>query len=170
MARCPAQETYRRVLIVEDDDAQRWTLAEILTEEGLDVTACASAAEALEHLGRDDIQVVVLDLRLPDLTGVQLLNRLGDRADSTSIIINTGHSSYESAKDVLNLGAFAYVEKAGDPEELLRDVHRAMAFQLRRARRTARSSRRRERQRTKGGQPDPEAGSRRTQGSGGGRS
>jgi len=132
MAPCPAQETYRRVLVVEDDDAQRWTLTEILGEEGLDVTACASATEALEHLQHDDIRVAVLDLRLPDLTGVQLLNRLGDRADNTSIIINTGHSSYESAKDALNLGAFAYVEKAGDPEELLRQVHRAMAFQLRR--------------------------------------
>ncbi|HPC95002.1 MAG TPA: PAS domain S-box protein [Sedimentisphaerales bacterium] len=132
MAPCPAQETYRRVLIVEDDDAQRWTLTGILEEEGLDVTACASATEALEHLRHDNIRVVVLDLRLPDLTGVQLLNRLGDRADNTSIIINTAHSSYESAKDALNLGAFAYVEKAGDPEELLRQVHRAIAFQLRR--------------------------------------
>jgi len=132
MAQCPAQETYHRVLVVEDDDAQRWTLTEILEQEGLDVTACASGTEALEHLHRDDIRVVVLDLRLPDLTGVQLLNRLGDRADNTSIIINTGHSSYESAKDAVNLGAFAYVEKAGDPEELLRYVHRAMAFQLRR--------------------------------------
>ncbi len=132
MAQCPAQETYRRVLVVEDDDAQRWTLTEILQEEGLDVTPCASGTEALEHLQHDDIRVVVLDLRLPDLTGVQLLNRLGDRASNTSIIINTGHSSYESAKDAVNLGAFAYVEKAGDPEELLRYVHRAMAFQLRR--------------------------------------
>lgn len=132
MTPCPAQETYRRVLVVEDDDAQRWTLTEILGDEGLDVTACASATEALEHLQHDEIRVAVLDLRLPDLTGVQLLNRLGDRADNTSIIINTAHSSYESAKDALNLGAFAYVEKAGDPDELLRQVHRAMAFQLRR--------------------------------------
>lgn len=132
MAADPVQETFRRVLVVEDDEAQRWTLTEILREEGLDVTACASATEALERLGRDDIRVVILDLRLPDLTGVQLLNRLGDRADDTSIIINTGHSSYQSAKDALNLGAFAYVEKAGDPEELLRHVHRAVAFQLRR--------------------------------------
>ncbi len=132
MAADPVQEMYRRVLVVEDDEAQRWTLTEILREEGLDVTACASATEALERLGRNDIRVVILDLRLPDLTGVQLLNRLGDRADDTSIIINTGHSSYQSAKDALNLGAFAYVEKAGDPEELLRHVHRAVAFQLRR--------------------------------------
>lgn len=132
MAERAVQEVFRRVLIVEDDDAQRWTLSEILTEEGLDVTACDNATEALDYLWRDDIRVVVLDLQLPDLTGVQLLNRLGDRADHISIIINTGHFSYESAKEALNLGAFAYVEKAGDPEELLRHVHRAVAFQLRR--------------------------------------
>lgn len=127
-----AQETYRKVLVVEDDDAQRWTLAELLRDEGLDVSECASATEALDHIQRDGIRVVVLDLRLPDLTGMQLLDRLADDADDVSIIINTGHSSYQSAKDALNLGAFAYVEKAGDPEELLRHVHRAIAFQLRR--------------------------------------
>ncbi len=132
MAGHTAQETYRRVLIVEDDDAQRWTLAEILMEEGLDVTACANATEALDYIKNQGIRVVVLDLRLPDLTGMQLLDLLTDSADEVSIIINTGHSSYQSAKDALNLGAFAYVEKAGDPEELLRHVHRAIAFQLRR--------------------------------------
>ena len=64
MAADPVQEMYRRVLVVEDDEAQRWTLTEILREEGLDVTACASATEALERLGRDDIRVVILDLSL----------------------------------------------------------------------------------------------------------
>lgn len=132
MAAHTAQETYRQVLVVEDDDAQRWTLAEILTEEGLHVTACASATEALDCIKNQGIRVVVLDLRLPDLTGMQLLDLLTGSADEVSIIINTGHSSYQSAKDALNLGAFAYVEKAGDPEELLRHVHRAIAFQLRR--------------------------------------
>lgn len=132
MAVNPVPKMYRRVLVVEDDDAQRWTLTEILTEEGFDVVACANATQAMEQLKNDDFQVVVLDLRLPDLTGVQLLDQLGDHAAETSIIINTGHSSYQSARDALNLGVFAYVEKAGDPEELLRHVHRAMAFQLRR--------------------------------------
>ncbi|MFH1884557.1 MAG: PAS domain S-box protein, partial [Planctomycetota bacterium] len=119
------------LLIVEDDESQLRTLTAIMQEEGFDVIGCSTASEALEHLNRLETGVVVLDLRLPDLSGTQLLERLADATDKISVIINTAYSSYESAKDALNLGAFAYVEKAGDPDELLRHVHRAFQASLR---------------------------------------
>ncbi|MBN1362469.1 MAG: PAS domain S-box protein [Sedimentisphaerales bacterium] len=127
-----ASQSFGRVLIVEDDDMQRRTLTELLQEEGFEVIACRSAGEALREFEQCRARVAILDLRLPDLTGVQLLDRLGECAEHASIIINTAYSSYESARDALNFGAFAYVEKAGEPEELLRHVHRAVAHQLRR--------------------------------------
>ncbi len=126
------QERFSRVLVIEDDEMQRHMLAELLEDEGLEAIGCSNASEALREFEKDRVSVAVLDLRLPDLTGVQLLDRLGAYAEHVSIIINTAHSSYESARDALNFGAFAYVEKAGDPEELLRHVHRAIAHQLRR--------------------------------------
>jgi PAS domain S-box-containing protein len=125
------RQTPARLLIVEDDESQLRTLTAIMQEEDFDVIGCSTASEALEHLNHLETCVVVLDLRLPDLNGTQLMERLADVKNNFRVIINTAYSSYESARDSLNLGAFAYVEKAGDPEELLRHVHRAFAASLR---------------------------------------
>ena len=124
-------ERISNLLIVEDDESQRRTLTAIMQEEGFHVTGCSTASEAIEHLENLEAGVVVLDQRLPGLSGTQLLERLAHVAQNVRVIINTAYSSYESAKDALNLGAFAYVEKAGDPAELLRHVHRACAASLR---------------------------------------
>lgn len=83
------------LLIVEDDESQLRTLTAIMQEEGFDVIGCSTASEALEHLNRLETGVVVLDLRLPDLSGTQLLERLADATDKISVIINTAYSSYE---------------------------------------------------------------------------
>jgi PAS domain S-box-containing protein len=124
-------ERISNLLIVEDDESQLRTLTAIMQEEGFHVTGCSTASEAIEHLENLEAGVVVLDQRLPGLSGTQLLERLAAATDRIRVIINTAYSSYESAKDALNLGAFAYVEKAGDPAELLRHVHRACAASLR---------------------------------------
>lgn len=115
-----------RVLIVEDHPSELRLIVDLLTGEGFDVVACGNAADALEHVKQEDIGVAVVDLRLPDLSGTHLLDLLRAKRQSVRVIIYTGYGSYESAKEALNLGAFAYVEKAGDPGELLRHVHRAV--------------------------------------------
>ena len=119
-----------RLLIVEDDESQLRTLTAIMQEEGYDVTGCSTASEATEHIKNLDTGVVVLDLHLPDLSGTQLLERLASH-NSIRVIIHTAYSSYETARDSLNLGAFANFEKGGNPQELLRHVHRAFAASLR---------------------------------------
>lgn len=121
-----------RLLVVEDDRSQLRTLTDIMEAEGFAVIACANGAEALDQLGREAAQVAVVDLRLPDLTGTQLLVKLRERAPDIHIVIYTAYGSLESAKDAVNGGAFAYVEKAGDPDELVRHVHRAFQARLRR--------------------------------------
>jgi len=120
-----------RVLVVEDDKSQLQTLMDIMEQEGFEVLGCSRASEALKHLTRMNTGVVVLDLHLPDLSGTQLLQRLNANGDKIRVIIYTAYSSYESAKDALNLGAFAYVEKSRDPEEIISYVHRASEAGLR---------------------------------------
>ena len=120
-----------RLLIVEDDEAQLRTLTAIMQAEGFEVTGCSTASEALRHLDRGGFAVAVVDLQLPDLPEEQLLTRLRAVTDDVRVIINTGYGSYESARDAVNLGAFAYVEKAGDPGEIVRHVHRAFHSRLR---------------------------------------
>jgi two-component system sensor histidine kinase/response regulator len=118
-------ERISQVLVVEDSQAELRLLCDILRDEGFHVIGCGSAAEALEHVRQQDFGVAVVDLRLPDLSGTQLLERIRGFDEQVRVIIYTGAGSYDSLKEAFNLGAFAYVEKLSDPSELLRHVHRA---------------------------------------------
>lgn len=115
-----------RILVVEDHPSELGLLVDLLTGEGFDVVGCGTAAEALDHVQQEDVGVAVVDLRLPDLSGTQLLDLLRAKRQAIRVIIYTAYGCYESAREALNLGACAYLEKIGGPGELLRHVHRAV--------------------------------------------
>jgi light-regulated signal transduction histidine kinase (bacteriophytochrome) len=118
-------ERFSQVLVVEDNDPERRLLCEILKEDGFDAVGCGCAEDALEQVHKKHFAVAVVDLRLPDLDGTELLDRIRRLDERVEVIIYTGAASFDSVKDAINLGAFAYVEKLSDPSELLRHVHRA---------------------------------------------
>jgi light-regulated signal transduction histidine kinase (bacteriophytochrome) len=120
-----AAERFSKVLVVEDNEPERRLLADILREESFEVIGCESACEALDRVQQHSFGVAIVDLRLPDLSGTQLLERIRALDEEVRVIIYTGAASFDSVKEALNLGAFAYVEKLSDPSELLRHVHRA---------------------------------------------
>jgi len=116
---------FSRLLLVDDNESLLVTLTQIFENEGFTVIGCATAEKALQHIHDQDFDVAVVDLKLPDMKGTQLLeefNRLGSRV---RVIVNTGYGALDSAKDAINLGAFAYLEKTGDPIDLIQYVHRA---------------------------------------------
>lgn len=115
----------QRLLIVEDDPSQLRTLTEIFREEGFEVVGCPLALDALQYLQRQEFTVAVIDLRLPDLHGTKLLAEITRLTDKVRVIIHTAYGTFDSAKDAVNFGAFAFVEKLSDPGELVRHVHRA---------------------------------------------
>ena len=119
-----------RVLVVEDDEGQLRTLTAILEDEGFSVTGVNSAGYALELVGSGDFGVAVIDMRLPDLTGTELLEQIKAIDSGVRLIVHTGYGSFDSAKAAVNLGAFAYVEKMDHPETLLRCVHHAFRDRL----------------------------------------
>ena len=125
------QQRASRLLVIEDDRRQLRTLTALMREEGFEVVGCSSAGEAHELLGGQEIDVAILDLRLGDLSEAELIGGLRDVAESVPIIVHTAYASYETARDLLNIGAFAYVEKGGDPEELVRCVRNAIEVRLR---------------------------------------
>lgn len=119
-----------RLLVVEDDEFQLQTLVAIMKAEGFEVIGCTSAIEALQHIHRNQFGVAIVDQQLPDLTGTQFLEKLKPLKDQVRVIIHTAYKSFDSAKDALNLGAFAFVEKGSDPSLLVREVRRAFHEQL----------------------------------------
>jgi len=118
-------ERFSRILVVEDSKADLELLCDILQGEGFQVIGCESAAEGLKRIRERSFGAAIVDLRLPDLSGTQLLERIRSCDDQVRVIIYAGAGSYASIKEALNLGAFAYVEKLGDRSELLQHVHRA---------------------------------------------
>ena len=123
--------TTSRVLVLEDNDAQRRTILALLRDEGYEALGCSTGAEALRCLRSQRVEVIVADLRLPDIRETDLLKELRAFSEEIPIVINTGYGSFETARDSVNLGVFAYVEKAGDPAELMSQVHRAVHQRLR---------------------------------------
>lgn len=118
-------DRFSNVLVVEDNPAELQLLCETLRGEKFHVTGCGSGSEALRQMQHCNFGVAVVDYRLPDLSGTQLLECIRGVDNQIRVIIYTGVASYDSVKDALNLGAFAYLEKLGDPSELLCQVHRA---------------------------------------------
>jgi len=111
-----------KTLIVDDDVQLRETLAEILRSQGYQTTSVGDANEAIEKASRQFFDIVLLDVRLPDMEGTRLLSRLQELIPTAIKIIITGHPSIKSAADSLNIGANSYLTKPLNPDELLKTI------------------------------------------------
>src|SRR5215475_12129320 len=115
-----------KVLVVDDEKNQREIYTLILEDEGYSVTAAQSAEQAL-RLARDNhFDLVVTDYKMTGMDGLTLLNELLKMDSSLIVIMMTAHGSVESVKDALRGGAFDYLSKPINREELLNVVHSAL--------------------------------------------
>jgi DNA-binding NtrC family response regulator len=116
------------ILVVDDESLIRWSLAESLEAEGFTVLKAGSAREALACLEQhSDIGVVLLDLKLPDSTDLNLLRRLRRLAPSSRVILMTAHGTAEILEEALRAGAFRAVGKPFDMEDMVAIVRDAIA-------------------------------------------
>lgn len=116
------------ILIVEDDEPVRRALASILSEEGYVVWQVGSAEEALSTLEQQKtaIDVVLCDLKLPRISGMELLEQLHEKYPSIPVIVITGHGSEEVAFEAARKGAYDYLSKPVDLNRLLVSVRNAI--------------------------------------------
>jgi DNA-binding NtrC family response regulator len=115
-----------RILLVDDDDAFRKVLAAEIADFGYEVSAAASGEEALRQFPKLDPDVVVLDLRLPGMTGLDVLKHLREQSASAEVIMLTGHGSIDTAIESIRMGAFDYVVKPCSLDELNIRIQRAI--------------------------------------------
>jgi DNA-binding NtrC family response regulator len=114
-----------RVLVLDDEENICKSCAEVLRDDGYKVTTCTAPADALAHLGAEHVDLVLLDLKMPDADGIDVLKQIKAGDQETTVIIITGYATVETAVASLKLGAFDYVSKPFTPDELSLAVRRA---------------------------------------------
>jgi DNA-binding NtrC family response regulator len=117
--------TRGNILVVDDEAAQREILRTILAAEGYEVETARNASEALEKGGRRRFDLVITDLRMPGADGMSLVRELSKEDPPTLVIIMTGFGSLDSAEQAMKQGAFDYLAKPLERDDLLRIVGRA---------------------------------------------
>ncbi len=117
-----------RILVVEDDLRMRELVTGLLQKQGYSVKACAEGKRALISLKEEDFDLVVTDLKMPDLDGIDVLAFSKETSPTRPVVVITGYGTIETAVRAMKLGAFDYMQKPFDPDELLMLVKRALEF------------------------------------------
>jgi DNA-binding NtrC family response regulator len=116
---------FSRILVVDDEPLVRWSLRERLSAEGHDVVEAATAAEGIDK-ARDDIDLIFLDFKLPDGDGLSVLRKVKERTPDLPVILMTAFSTIENAVEAMKLGAFHYVNKPFNLDEVLLLAEKAL--------------------------------------------
>lgn len=117
-----------RVLVVDDHAQARESIAHVLRHAGHDVQCFASAIDALKAIERESFDVILTDLQMPGMTGLEFIHRLHRVDHGAQIVMITAHATVTSAVDAIRHGAFDYIEKPFDIDQLEQLVRRAMQY------------------------------------------
>jgi DNA-binding NtrC family response regulator len=118
------------ILIVEDDDAMRTLLAEVLAPIDATVLAARNGAQACDMLDERDVSVLLTDLRMPHADGLRVMRHAKQCNPLTEVVLITGHGTVESAVEALKGGAYDYLRKPFEPDDLRRTVDGALQHAL----------------------------------------
>jgi DNA-binding NtrC family response regulator len=114
------------ILIIDDEEGIRDSCSQVLTQEGYLVNTADNGKTGWEYFKKSPTDVVLLDLKLPGLNGLQILNKIKKESPYTPVIIITGFATIESAVTAIKQGAFDYLAKPFSPQELRVIVKKAM--------------------------------------------
>jgi len=115
-----------RLLIVEDEETLCESLKRVFTREGYEVDGAGSSEEALEILGSDLYDLVITDILLPGMSGIELLKKIKERQPEVIVVIITAYASVETAVEALRAGAYDYIMKPVIHEEMKKIVSNAL--------------------------------------------
>src|SRR6185369_4906527 len=118
--------TTLRILVVDDEPRLRRSLTLLLEGTDREIDECATGSEAIAALARRQYDLVLLDLRLPDVTGLEVMDWLAKRLPAMTVIVVSADDVIDSAIGALRRGAYDFVRKPYQPEELLRTVDNAL--------------------------------------------
>jgi DNA-binding response OmpR family regulator len=118
------------ILVVDDEATMRRSLADILRLEGYRVQTASSGEEAILRIKEESFDLILLDLKMPGIGGIEVLEYLVENSPDSQVILLTAHGSLESAIDALRLGAQDYLLKPSSPKTILASVARALKLRI----------------------------------------
>jgi DNA-binding NtrC family response regulator len=121
-----ASECLGRVLVVDDHAQARESMSHVLRHAAYQVDACASAVEALGKVAAESYDVVITDLQMPGMSGLEFIRQLEHRPHGAQVLMVTAHATVASAVEAMRHGAFDYIEKPFDADRLEQLVGRAL--------------------------------------------
>ena len=116
------------VLIVDDEKNYPLILGAVLEEEGYETFAANSGAEALEILKNTDVDLVLTDMKMPSMGGMELLEKIKDKDEELPVIMMTAHGTVDKAVEAMQKGAYSYILKPFDNDQLILYVNKAISM------------------------------------------
>lgn len=117
----------KKILVVDDDVAFCSLLQSFLKKKGFDVTNSYTGKEAFDIIEKNSFNVVITDIRLPDSDGMEILKKVKEKDFGTQVILMTGYTDIKTAVNAMKLGAYDYVGKPINPDELLHTVNHSLS-------------------------------------------
>lgn len=114
------------ILVIDDEQLVRWSIEKLLSKEGHDVISVGTGAEGIMKIKEDVPDIVLLDMKLPDINGIEVLRTIKRDISDLPVVMITAYGSIDSAIDAIKTGAFDYIVKPFDGEKLKLTVSRAI--------------------------------------------
>ncbi len=118
----------KKILVVDDEKNMRWAIGKALGKEGFEIYEASNGEEAITMFKKVNPQLVLLDLKMPVMDGIQALKELKELKEEIPIIMLTAHGTMESAIEAMKLGALDYISKPFEVEELKVIINKALGF------------------------------------------
>jgi len=115
-----------RILVIDDEEIVRISCGKCLAPEGYHVDAAANGAEGLRLTRENDYDLILTDLNMPDMDGLEFLTTMKETQSEAKVIMITGYSTGEHAAEASRLGAYDYIEKPFTPDTLIAAVKGAL--------------------------------------------
>ncbi len=116
----------KKILVIDDEKLIRWTLEQCLVKEGYEVTTAETAERGLELMSDEDPDLILLDNRLPEMSGLELLEKIGVVENGHMVIMITAYGMVETAVKAMRLGAYDYISKPFNLDEILFVIKKAL--------------------------------------------
>ena len=114
-----------KILLVDDEDQFRESVTKQLTVRNYTVSEVSSGEDAIEFIHQNNIDVVILDMRMPGISGAETLKKIKKLSPLTEVIMLTGHATVNTAMETIKMGAFDYIPKPVKLDELINKMEDA---------------------------------------------